>query len=412
MCQNHNQLKVLRTYGIELEGYTDDNIRGNYVSGWKLTDDGSLSDGSCECDDCGGGGSHECSECWGSGDQECSDCCGGGEVPCSTCDCSGEVECEYCDGEGGHYEDDDNWVDCLNCLGNGKNECPTCEGSQYVECESCDGRGRYECNYCDGNGNLECESCDGRGSFDGGSEGYGVECISGVLNEGDYEPINQIFDYINRYDWSVNDDCGTHVHIGSGDLQATDLAKLAILGNIVEPMIYGTLDSQRINGTYSKKTRKSMIEYFITIGSQITLQQVADKYYDYHVNLNGSFQKYDHVRYYGINLHSHFYRNYSNGSPTVEFRYFEGCNNKEQAKGWVDLCVKLVDFAKHTSFEQLQVIGSTLCQVDSLQEYIEYVKELLGLEYNFKAYSNYAYNNAKENVAEQFRTDSTIERAV
>jgi hypothetical protein len=422
MCQNHNQnkgLKVLRTYGIELEGYTPDSIRGNYVKGWNLISDGSLNDGRYECEYCEGNGNrdYECSDCYGHGhrecyhcdgysDVECEDCCGGGEVPCDNCDCTG-----YVDGEDGEQV-----------------YCPVCEGSQYVSCSTCDGDGRVECGVCEGEGNIECEECGGSGEVEGecnecyGSgyqgddeDGCGVECVSGVLNEGEYDSIDTIFDYISREDWFVNDDCGTHVHVGASDLESSDLAKLAILQNIVEPMIFGTLDEYRMSTNYCKKTNHAMVDAYIDTFMQdgdVTLQQVANFYYGYDVDLERSFGKYDHARYYGLNLHSYFYRQSKNGSPTVEFRYFEGCDDRELAKAWIDLCIKLVDFAKHSTFEQLLVIGRELFLVDDSDEYVAKVKELLGLEYDFEVKSDWSFAESKRNMASHLRTTHIITRAV
>jgi hypothetical protein len=409
MCNNHAE-KVTRTYGIELEGYTDENIRGNWVSGWNLIDDGSLNDGREDCDYCNGHGERDCYECDGRGTRECDDCCESGEVPCDDCDCTGEVECDNCDGYG-TLDDGEEECECPKCEGSGKLDCNTCDNSGYVTCQTCDGDGRYECSSCEGSGNEECGNCDGRGYFGDDSEGFGVECVSGVNNEGDYDSIDRIFDYINNYSWFTNDDCGTHIHVGASDLSPADMSKLAILGNIVEPFIYGISPSERIEGTYAKMVKRDMVEYFIAKGDEITLQELADKYYGYNVRLHGSFQKYDGARYYGINLHSWFYRN-CHGTPTIEFRYFEGCDSKAKAKAWIDLCIKLVDFAKHTTFEQLKVIGLDFHSVDNLQEYIVKVKELLGLEYNFTSYSNYAFEESKRNIASQLRTTHVITRAV
>jgi hypothetical protein len=399
-----------RTYGIELEGYTDENIRGNHIGqGWKVIEDGSLNDGTDECCDCDGRGHNECYRCDGRGNVDCDDCCGSGEVPCGECDCTGYIECHHCDGEGGSWvsddEGDEDWVECEHCEGNKTLDCNDCNGSGYTTCETCDGDGEIECESCDGNGSYECESCDGRGSH-GDGEYYGVECVSGILTEGDYEPINHIFDYIERYDWTIEDDCGTHVHIGGDDLNEKDLSKLYILANILEPAIYGSLPSNRINGTYAKHTQRDMAEYLIGKGEDITLQQLADYYYGYSVRLNGHFQKYDSARYYGLNLNSWFYR------KTIEFRYFEGAINREKANNWIELCIKLVDFAKYTTFEQLMVIGKDFYLIDNLQELLDKTEELLGLEYNIGAYSNYAYQESKHNVASQFRDTHIITRAV
>ena len=416
MCNNHKhaELKVLRTYGIELEGYTYENIRGNYVKDWKLVHDGSLNDGRESCESCNGNGEreYECSECYGTGNYECYKCDGSGAIYCPDCDGEGCYDCGDCDGEGGKWDENDNWVECENC-NDGKIDCNGCNGEGELECPECEGNGNVPCGDCGGDGyyNDECNDCYGSGYFGDEEEGCGVECVSGILNEGDYEPINRIFDYTSRYDWYVNSDCGTHIHVGASDLEASDLSKLYLLQNIIEPFIYGISPTERINGNYAKRTNRNIADSFMRIGSQIDMQQLADYYYGYSVRLHGNFGRYDSARYYGINLHSYFYRKL-NGSPTVEFRYFEGCDNREQASAWVDLCIKLVDFAKYSTFEQLLVIGRELVTVENLTDYIAKVKDLLGIEYNFVPQSEYAFNVSRSNIASVFRDTHVITRAV
>lgn len=411
MCKTN-----LRTYGIELEGYTSENIRDNFVLGWKLIGDGSLSDGREDCDYCNGEGSreHECPECSGSGRYECYHCEGYGDIECSDCASCGEVPCGDCDCTGKIMNDDGEEEDCACCEGSGYVTCSTCEGNGRYDCDRCEGSGNVECEDCDGEGWVqgECDECGGSGYYGDGDGGYGVECVSGINTEGNYDSIDTIFDYINRHDWIVNEDCGTHVHIGASDLTEQDLSRLYILQNIIEPFIFGISPSERIDGTYSKKTDRDIADTFMRLGDDIELQQIANSYYGYSVRLGGSFQKYDGARYFGLNLHSWFYRRSKCDGSTIEFRYFEGCDNREQAKAWIDLCVKLVDFAKHVTFEQLRVIGSEFFMIEDLTEYIAKVKELLSLEYNFRPYSNYAYDKAKNNIASCFRNTHVISRAV
>jgi hypothetical protein len=58
------------------------------------------------------------------------------------------------------------------------------------------------------------------------------------------------------------------------------------------------------------------------------------------------------------------------------------------------------------------VIGRELYRVDNLQEYIEKVKELLGLEYDFVAKCKWSFEESKRNVASHFRHTHIITRAV
>jgi hypothetical protein len=406
MCENHK-----RTYGIELEGYTNENIRENYVKGWDLIDDGSLEDESDYCDHCDDGSNREdCDSCGGEGNISC-DYCESGRVDCEDCRSNGEIECGSCNGSGGYYNDEDDWIDCDNCEGNGKVECQVCEGYGHSDCSECNGYGYERCFDCDGDGyiGVRCSHCDGTGNV---QEQYGVECVSGVCTEGDYDSIDRIFDYIQGYGWHTKSDCGTHIHVGASDLSAQDLSKLAILMNIVEPMIYATLPFDRISGTYAKKIREEMVEYFIEKGEDITLEDLANTYYRESINIDGYFSKYDDKRYYGLNLHSYFYRRSRSETPTIEFRYFDGAEYESKTKAWIDLCIKLVDFAKYTSFEQLIVIGKDIYQSYDSTEYIAKVKTLLGLEYDFDLISQMAYREARVNVAYIFTETTEQSQAV
>jgi hypothetical protein len=394
------------TYGIELEGYVDENIRGNYVQGWNLIDDGSLEDENEECEYCNGSGEFvgECSTCRGSGNIDCDNCSGEGYTTCCECDGNYELECKDCDGHGVIDEDGES-IECGECDGTGIVHCEHCEEG-YDDCDDCC-RGQVDCDDCNGHGEIteECCECEGEGSHGDGDK-YGVECVSNIIVEGEYDYIDRIFDYIGNRGWNVDDSCGTHVHIGGHELEPKDLSKLAILVNILEPMIYGSMDKNRLDGSYCRRVKADMVEYLIERGEEITLQEIANQYYGFTRNLNDGFSKYEQQRYFGLNLHSWFFR------KTIEFRYFEGAEDRDQAKQWIDFCTKLVNFAKYTTFEQLIVIGKDFYAVDNLTTLLERMEELLGLEYNFRPCNQYTYRIARNNIVNSLRTTSSISEAI
>jgi hypothetical protein len=148
-----------------------------------------------------------------------------------------------------------------------------------------------------------------------------------------------------------------------------------------------------------------MVEHLIELGETVTTSQIGTAYYGYTIDPD-DLEKYDDARYYGLNLHSYFYRG------TVEFRYFEGTDSREQAKGLVELCIKLVDFAKYTSFEQLTYIAQELYSLDSLRLSLEKVNTLLDLNYELSGGNANNYRKSMSRVATQLRRTTQITEAV
>jgi len=67
------------------------------------------------------------------------------------------------------------------------------------------------------------------------------------------------------------------------------------------------------------------------------------------------------------------------------------------------LCIKLVEFAKYTTFDQLMVIGKTLFMIVDLKEYISRVEELLGLEHCFIPKNKKSFLYSKQNMSSFFK---------
>jgi hypothetical protein len=401
--------KVNRTYGVELEGYVNEDLEGYNRQGWDLIEDGSLGGGDSECNTCDGRGEirEDCEECGGHGYENCGECGGTQRLDCTYCDGSGREECTTCDGSGRDLFGDEEGY-CEDCDGNGHIDCVECSGDGYYECTDCDSDGEVSCSCCGGerSQDVECPECDGRG----GGESWGVECVSPILNHGEYDSIDSIFNYIEGYSWNVNSDCGTHVHVGGKDLDVLALRNLALLSNIVEPVIYGMIDGDRYTNNYCKPQRIDFINRLLDKGDDIELWELCNLYYDTNRFDNDEdcldmdeYDKYESERYYGLNLHSWFLRR------TIEFRYFNGCDYKEDVKKWVDLCVKLVEFAKHTTLEQILVIAHDFYKVDSLHKNAEMLTELLGLESNIRAHSNYTYDRCRRNIVTRFRYVASAE---
>lgn len=349
MCQSKINVpfNVMRTFGVELEGYCNTDIRDDRHGKWEFKEDGSLSDESDRCHHCDGDGyNHE----------SCSDCDGTGQVSCDYCE-EGSNDCEDCDGSG-CYTDEDG-IDC---------ECENCEGKGYVYCEECS-HGEVECSECSGEGYTveNCEDCGGEGYVREGN--YGTECVSDILTmENGKEALDELFDYINDYGWETNDDCGTHIHVGANDLTGYDMAKLTLLTHTLEPVIYGMNDG-RYNNSFCKKIRNSTIEELLDMENIEELNKYRF--------LNFWDEASDRNRYFGLNFQSY------NRHETVEFRYFMGSDDKKEVMAWSELVVKLVELSKHTTLQQVFSIISEIESVGDFNDKVDLMKELLEIDYKF-----------------------------
>ncbi len=347
MCESSEGLVMVRRFGVELEGYVDSNIYGcvNRPNGyeWDIDSDGSLrsSDDEERCDDCDG-----------DGEVSCSNCDSDGEVPCSNCDRDGRIECCECNGDG-NYIDEDTGEEliCIDCGGDGYEVCDECNGSGYNDCDECDGTNLVRCTTCDGDGVTETS----------GSE-YGIEAKSEpLLNSG---PIYDIYEYLHEHDWAVDNTAGLHIHVEVADYEWHDFQKLVALVAGIEPLIYSVTGSYR----YDTTGYCSSLEGYHTGVRRVLKLQESE--------LRGISNLYfTERRYMGLNLQS-----YTLSRKTVEFRYFSPQNDADMVEAYADLVTRIVDFAKHATYEQVLVITKKLISIDNFNEAFDVVSEVLELK--------------------------------
>lgn len=347
-----------RKYGIELEGYVDSNLVSNVGrrGGFDFIHDGSLEDSGEECYNCNGSGEVEetCEDCGGDGYEECSYCDGCGRE-------SEEEECSYCGGEGS--------VTCGNCCG----EC-----TQTVECSRCEGRG---------------------------DEGeYGIEAVSDPLRfSHGKSKIEDIMSYLHDHNWTIREECGTHIHVDANDLSMSALQKLAILVHSIEPILFSSM-SDRYDNTYCKPMDECFISDMYSNGDKpMSKQSFADSYYKEEGKDLDYLDKYDSERYYALNFHSYFYRG------TVEFRYFGGMDNVEEIWSTINLCVSLVEMAKTLDYGQILFLASNWLKAGSLEEARGLLKYQLSLDYLVgTSYYNSRFTSLK-NEAIQLMEHNNVE---
>lgn len=323
-------LNTSRNFGVELEGYSQrDLCHDGRLQGWNFVSDGSLNSSSRG--------------------RRCTDCNGRGRAS----------KREYC---------------------------PHCIGGVFTNPKT---QGRRLCLHCNGNGytSPRCETCKGTGRNPDWLPTYPVECVSNILSmekEGE-KHIDEIFDLIEGYGWKTENDCGTHIHVGSEDLDCDHFKNLAFLMNEIEPILFG--HTGRLSNNYTKRMRGGFLSRLTAFShkKKLSKSELIYAYYDYS---KSGFSKYDDARYHGLNLHSYFYRG------TTEFRYFGGAKNRDEVKAWIDLCTKVVEFSKNIEFNQLIPI---LFEIDSNKTFdakLQIIKEVLGLNHDLILNSHSDYIDA------------------
>lgn len=361
MCQvNRKEMKVglptVRRFGVELEGYVSNSIYGdvrlvNSKVTWDIDSDGSL-DGGGECGDCDGHGHYSCGQCEGDGWLECSECCGSGLERCSRCD-DGYNECSHCDGEG-----DIDGETCEHCDGDGKIKCEHCDDEGDVACRYCD-NGRVDCDRCDGEGDVECCECDGSGYYGNGN--YGIEAKCPPLK--DTTSIHEMYEYLHRHDWNVDESAGLHVHVEADDYENEDFRKMLALMVGLEPVIYAMNDRYRLTGTSYCRPITNKRE---------NVMRILTTPLDSHTGIQFAGGN----RYHGLNFEAF------RAHDTIEFRYFSPQEDSDNVEHFVELCTKLVEFVKHASMEQIIVIVKKLIQNrDNYEAMAHVVKETFELSF-------------------------------
>ncbi len=176
-----------------------------------------------------------------------------------------------------------------------------------------------ECNWHECN----CENCDQQnddpdhcGDSDCNGSGTYQEIKPATYCEGTHPAHLALLDMADIDEVEINDTCGLHIHIGSADLNARDVANVIrvyrALAHIIEPI------AGRRNENYCRDNNER--EAF----SAQFLQESTEKYR-------------------AVNTAPHFatYR-----ADTIEFRQHEGTNSTAEIRAWAMLMIRIVEFAK------------------------------------------------------------------
>lgn len=187
--------------------------------------------------------------------------------------------------------------------------------------------------------------------------------------------ITEICDSLAKAGAKVNGQCGLHVHLDARDFNYCDLHRLIRIYTAIEPALFAMVPGYRSNSIYS-------------IPCADKLENVVNSYRDKnktlsHIQLKAGIVSavygknntsartikrgtgYGTGRYYALNLHSWFFRG------TIECRLFDGTLDKNEIIDWGVLWANILDFALHSSDDDISTAMNKTKPLESLVNIIK-----------------------------------------
>ena len=268
---------------------------------------------------------------------------------CETCFDGNVVFCVLChdqlDSESCRINDEGDRF-CEDCWESqddrGRGEYDELSGARFVRCVSKRKYGvEIEAMRSEGDAHLPSNRFGVWTQMTDGSLGEsGREYVSPIL-QGDegFEEIDKFTAILREWGYSVDRKCGLHVHIDGRDFSCAEVKTLLKITRYFEPILYAMLPTSRHEGTYSVPLEdfpKSRLR--IGAADEEALKKIwYGRKKGKTVDLNS---KYHHSRYYGLNIHSWFYRR------SFEFRYHSGTLNPFKITNFIMICQAIVESAK------------------------------------------------------------------
>ncbi|MCA1558694.1 MAG: amidoligase family protein, partial [Acidobacteria bacterium] len=168
--------------------------------------------------------------------------------------------------------------------------------------------------------------------------------------------IEQICEALKSDGAQVSASCGLHVHTDARDFNYYDLRRLILLYEKIEKALYGMMPQSRrasnfcvpCGELYASAVRANR-------KPQESKENLIKTIYGDAIKKPERQSKWGHSRYYGLNLHSWFYRG------TVETRLHTGTVNPQKIIAWGKLWASIMDTAMRMTEAQIETLtGSSL----------------------------------------------------
>jgi hypothetical protein len=189
--------------------------------------------------------------------------------------------------------------------------------------------------------------------YDGSVSGGG-ELVGPPLdwdNPEDRAQVTKAFQALADAGCTTHPNAGVHVHIDASDLDGKQVAGVVRAYTKYEDQIYRIATSgwetmrSGARNNYAKRMERSRVE---RLAKAKTKEQIGLGYYgtrNYH-SLGHSHSS----RYYGLNLHSWFYRG------TIEFRIFNSTMNHKRVLAYITLCMALVQDGRNNKLRSINKV--------------------------------------------------------
>lgn len=176
--------------------------------------------------------------------------------------------------------------------------------------------------------------------------------------------------------------CGLHVHIDARDIRNDHKKITQVIKTFyaLEDILYSMLPPSRWNSRYSKRLAQNYL--YTSFREKNDLKDVQKAWYKEERDdrlENHTASRYNGARYYGLNVHSLFFRG------TIELRYHSGTIKPSKILHWTDLMLRIVDWAINnydekkverlfdleTGFDKLRAVLDLTQAPYSLEEYMK-----------------------------------------
>lgn len=180
-----------------------------------------------------------------------------------------------------------------------------------------------------------------------GSVSGGGELVGPPLDFDNPEHREQVTTAVNALraaGCTTDSQAGIHVHIDTTGLTVEHIAAVARVYTKFEDVLYRVASSgwRSVRSgawTYAKPLTQTQVTALAKCKTESALLRAYYGSDEHSARARAAYHG-DGARYYGLNLHSWFYR------KTIEFRIFNSSLNPERIQGYIAICVALVEDAR------------------------------------------------------------------
>ena len=163
---------------------------------------------------------------------------------------------------------------------------------------------------------------------------YSVELVSPILTYPEQPKLQEAVRTVRRAGAKVNKSCGMHIHVDGANHTAKSLKNILAIMYSKEDLLFKALQVNPSRTSYCKKTREDTLTRIRKVRN-LTMDKVAEIWYNDRNWESRAQEHYDNSRYHTINLHAMF------SKGTVEFRLFNSTLHAGEVKACVNLALAI-----------------------------------------------------------------------